>query len=806
MAAIAFLNSCDLLITTTSTTPPPPYGFYLTWNTSEGATGYIIQRETGPSIYGPWTEIASVPAENPRKETQSYWDPTVEAGQAYCYRVRAFSSEGMSGWGETTCVNSEDTQPLPPIALSAELVHINGVKVTWKNNSKVARRIVIERTSDINVLEPVWTPLELITWEGDRSTDYFIDEGDPHGDGTYTPLEFNTRYYYRVHCLDSSDTPSTYSNLVTVVTGFAFYDGSTLVPPSPLGASPVSGRSAILLTWNPVTANVGPDAGVGRGFLIQLLINDTGLTQVWADLARVTSSQSSWEHIDLLAGEIYTYRIASYNGDNISIFSDRASATAEETTDSYLPIVSNVSAVFDAATQRVQVTWTQSWTDDKHTQVLFDIHRWVYADATTPTSANDFDLTQTVVLGVTSFSDSGHIAGKELASGSYYVYGVKAVGAGTWSKSNRITVTTVASLPPSPTDVNAYKDVYGVLVYWSDYPPLPSGQSFLHYLVQVVGRDREGNELVTATYTTTQTAVVDTTFNYSQDGVTRFDAGYTYLVSTVTQVAAGTDVRLSSEPTSVQMSDLSISPSPDTVIEGELVSYNDGSQDDTYLKGAELDWWVSGAVAKKVQNSSLTPGAIFKKRVRLYWQDPEPYRQVWAHLYTGDTEAFIHREVMEPKQVMAFTGPFPRTLDIGFTNASNLLVEKLHLDSDTWVKTPLVLGTHYTTNLSQGQLTLDPTAATSTDIVLTSFRAGSPSLYSYQVKGLTSGTFYSFKLYTSLFSNLGGDLTSYTPAYAVAKTWEGAPPCVPDPELMGVTIVAPSIVYICWQSCNNCYS
>jgi hypothetical protein len=82
----------------------------LTWkDNSADEAGFEIQRRTGTS--GTYVEITKTAA-----NIQAYKDIGLNFATLYCYRVRAFNTNGLSAWSNETCAST--IKPPPPTAPS----------------------------------------------------------------------------------------------------------------------------------------------------------------------------------------------------------------------------------------------------------------------------------------------------------------------------------------------------------------------------------------------------------------------------------------------------------------------------------------------------------------------------------------------------------------------------------------------------------------------------------------------------------------------------------------------------------------
>jgi hypothetical protein len=99
----------------------------LSWtDDSGGADGFVVERFIDDSGYA---EIAVVEA-----DVQSYTDSDLIGGTIYCYRIKAFNSEGDSDYSEEACATAPDTLTVPDAAIlvsPSETITTQTPTYTW---------------------------------------------------------------------------------------------------------------------------------------------------------------------------------------------------------------------------------------------------------------------------------------------------------------------------------------------------------------------------------------------------------------------------------------------------------------------------------------------------------------------------------------------------------------------------------------------------------------------------------------------------------------------------------------------------
>jgi hypothetical protein len=134
----------------------------------------------------------------------TWTDYNAAAGQSYTYRVRAWNSDGYSGYSNNAAIVTPGgipAQPAAPSNLAGQALNNNQIRLSWTNNSTNQDGVKIERCKGNNC-----TNFTQITTIGGTATTY-----------TDSSLAAGTTYRYRVRVYNSAgDSP--YSNIATAKT------------------------------------------------------------------------------------------------------------------------------------------------------------------------------------------------------------------------------------------------------------------------------------------------------------------------------------------------------------------------------------------------------------------------------------------------------------------------------------------------------------------------------------------------------------------------------------------------------------
>jgi fibronectin type 3 domain-containing protein len=441
-------------------------GVTLTWiDTSENATGFTIERQTGES--GGYEQIAEVDA-----NFSHYTDSAVNLETTYFYRVGTIDSSGdlaysneasattrnvsteddsgvsdLSATRSISVVVSAESVPNSPQPLSAVLLDVQQVELLWSraSDNEMGVTLIIERKTGES------GSYEQIAALDANVTDY-IDSG----------VALATTYFYRVGTSGPSGDFA-YSNPTSVTTGNIAAeddsDGDNVsdaewvwpivlfenVPKDPqaLSAVPLDDQH-VELVWSPASDN--------EMYFIFIIERSTNEPGGYEQIASVGANVSSYIDVGLLSGTHYSYRVRASSPFGDSDYSNEASATTGSNTSednsgdgvaagagsaasagtvaSGLHSPQNLSALLLDA-QQVAL----SWMDTSDNETGFTIERRTGDSA-------DYVQIATVGADVPSYSDGA------LLPGTAYSYRVRAINAfGHSDYSNEASATTSA-LPP----------------------------------------------------------------------------------------------------------------------------------------------------------------------------------------------------------------------------------------------------------------------------------------------------------------------------------------------------------------------
>jgi fibronectin type 3 domain-containing protein len=263
------------------------------WNTSTGATGYEVWRNS--TVDGTTTYMGTTSA-------TSYSDTGLDSETQYCYKVLAYDGSGSKSdfSGQSCAATLSDAAPLPvPTGVSAAAVSSDEIDVIW-NESTGADGYEVWRSSTVDGTSPGGTFLI------DATTTNYNDTG----------LVSEAEYCYKVLANDSSGNESELSEQACATT---LSDVTPLPVPTGVSASAVS-TSEIQVIWNDST---GAD-----GYEIWRTSTVDGVSGTMVG----SVSSTSYNDTGLIPSNIYCYEISAYDlsGNESELSEQSCAATSEE--------------------------------------------------------------------------------------------------------------------------------------------------------------------------------------------------------------------------------------------------------------------------------------------------------------------------------------------------------------------------------------------------------------------------------------------------------------------------------------------
>jgi hypothetical protein len=291
----------------------------LSWNNSNGETGYIIKANTGTVTTPVWTSIAT-PAANTTSYAVTSLPGTgsttvpLTAGTLYSFQLIAVDADGNSPASSPSA--SATTIPAAP-TLTASVTSTTAVTLNWAAVTG-ATSYLLSRSTDLST----WTAVTTVSIVSPATT--------PATTYTDTGRAANTAYYYRLQAVDGSGD-SDYS-LIT---------SATTLLSAPTGITPLAlSTTQMSLSW--------PSEAGAYGYTLQ---QETGTT--WNNVVGAGSLSSSTNVFvvgNLTANTSYNFRLIA---SNIS----GPSAPSTTITDSTLEPAPALTSVAASTTSNT-LTWT----------------------------------------------------------------------------------------------------------------------------------------------------------------------------------------------------------------------------------------------------------------------------------------------------------------------------------------------------------------------------------------------------------------------------------------------------------------
>ena len=276
----------------------------LTWiDTNEFEEGYKISRKAGS---GAWdNDIATV-----GPDIASWTDTDAPYGTTYIYRVRAYAGESYSNAAE----ESKEFLLSAPTNLAIIPQSATSLKLTWNDTNQLEEGYKISR----KVGDGEWQ--EDIA-SVDANVSMWIDTNAPYG----------TTYTYRVKAFLYDNYSSAAEKMEALF----------LTVPGNLILTPLSAMS-IKLNWTDTNQ-------FEEGYKISRKVGDGEWEE---DIASVGANLTVWTDTDAPIGNIYTYRVRAYAGENYS--------NAVEQTDVFLLSPPTNLTITPQSATSLKLTWSDT--------------------------------------------------------------------------------------------------------------------------------------------------------------------------------------------------------------------------------------------------------------------------------------------------------------------------------------------------------------------------------------------------------------------------------------------------------------
>jgi YD repeat-containing protein len=300
----------------------------VSWTASSAAagstiSGYYVERCQGAGCTS-FSQIGTT-------SDPSYVDPGLSPSTTYVYRIRSYSSAGLTSAYSATAsatTNADTTPPTAPASLTATAASGSQINLTWTGS-----------TDNVGV---VGYKIERCQGSGCTSfTQITTTSGASYSD---TSLSQGSTYTYRVRAYDAAGNNSGYSNTAAVTLA------DTTPPSAPAGlTASLSGGSTVNLSWSASTDNVAV-----AGYAIERCQGSgcTSFTQI------TTTGSTSYSDGGVSNGFAYGYRVRAYDAaGNYSGYSNTATVTLADTSPPTAPSGLTASA---SSWSTVNLSWSAS--------------------------------------------------------------------------------------------------------------------------------------------------------------------------------------------------------------------------------------------------------------------------------------------------------------------------------------------------------------------------------------------------------------------------------------------------------------
>ena len=240
----------------------------LTWNASDGATGYIVETMNASRE---WTTVAST--------TQTRYDATVEENSFYVYRVSAYTTVGSKTLYSNTVTANLDTLVVPSgdlnLVVSGYDAATGTAELSWNELSGAGYYAIYEQVENGN-----WSMIEASA----TGASYVV-----------SGLDINTNYSFRVVAVNAAGAGASEE--------VSLYTSAVPATPSDAAFGDLDANACeITITWSPV------DNATGYTVEVYDLATD-----VWSVVDRDDDAATSYIVTNVERYTTYTYRISAYN-------------------------------------------------------------------------------------------------------------------------------------------------------------------------------------------------------------------------------------------------------------------------------------------------------------------------------------------------------------------------------------------------------------------------------------------------------------------------------------------------------------
>ena len=294
-----------------------PTKIELSWETPDDdggkdITGYKIEAKSPPGSY-------YVLIYNTGSNSTTFTHSNLATDKTYIYRVFAINSDGESEASpEASATPTESSEPpeqiVPnsPTQLTAQDISPTEIELEWTkptdNNSPSVVGYKIEHKVNAG------TYTILVNNTANTSTTY-----------TVTELTTNLDYVFRVSALNSIGFSSPSNEAAATPTATSAPEEDLIVPNSPTGVTAIAlSPTEIQVSWNTPTPNNSPAI---TSYQIEVKVDD-GAFEI---LVEDNGIQTSFNHENLDAENVYTYRISARNAIGLSISSGTSFAQPAHT-------------------------------------------------------------------------------------------------------------------------------------------------------------------------------------------------------------------------------------------------------------------------------------------------------------------------------------------------------------------------------------------------------------------------------------------------------------------------------------------
>ncbi len=283
----------------------------VTWQANSAADGYIIKRSTDGKTY---TKLAEIPS----RQTVSYTDKNVSAGQTYYYRLYAYKKTGAATSMSSRSATAKIV-PLPQAVISkAAGVNSSAMKITWQEAAGASGYQIYRSESKNSGYKKIGSVSNALSYQDNAA-------------------KAGKTFYYKVRAYYKKDGVTSYGNMSS-------YVGAAAVAKTSIESVLPASSSKLVIRWKKAS-------GVYR-YQLQRATSKNGK---YTTIATLKPSASSYTDAKRAVEKKYYYRIRVIKRKNgVKSYSDYSAVKSGSTTG-----VAEITSIASKAGGKLKIQWNE---------------------------------------------------------------------------------------------------------------------------------------------------------------------------------------------------------------------------------------------------------------------------------------------------------------------------------------------------------------------------------------------------------------------------------------------------------------